>query len=61
MTLNSQIINLNKKITNCKKCTRLVFFRRKVAKEKIKQLIWIFKSSYNKRVHINLLEHDNIN
>ena len=26
----------------------------------VKQLIWIFKSSYNKRVHINLLEHDNI-
>ena len=31
-----------------------------LSKEKIKQLIWIFKSSYNKRVHINLLEHDNI-
>ena len=37
MTLNSQIINLNKKITNCKKCTRLVFFRKKIANEKRKQ------------------------
>ncbi len=37
MTFNSQIADLNKKIINCKKCPRLVFFRRKIAKEKRKQ------------------------
>ena len=37
MTLNSQIKNLNKKIINCKKCGRLVTFRKKIAKEKRKQ------------------------
>jgi len=39
MTLNSQLINLNKKIINCKKCVRLVTFRKKIAKEKRKQYI----------------------
>ena len=39
MTLNSEYINLNKKIINCKKCTRLVTFRKKIAKEKRKQYI----------------------
>ena len=39
MTLNSQFINLNKKIISCKKCTRLVNFRKKIAKEKRKQYI----------------------
>ena len=39
MTLNSQIKNLNKKIINCKKCGRLVTFRKKIAKEKRKQYI----------------------
>ena len=39
MTLNSQFINLNKKIINCKKCVRLVAFRKKIAKEKRKQYI----------------------
>ena len=31
--------SLNKKITSCKKCKRLVFFREKIAKEKRKQFI----------------------
>ncbi len=39
MTLNSQYINLNKKIINCSKCRRLVIFRKKIAKEKRKQFI----------------------
>ena len=39
MTLNSQYINLNKKIINCRKCERLVAFRKKIAKEKRKQYI----------------------
>ncbi len=39
MTLNSQYINLNKKIIICKKCKRLVAFRKKIAKEKRKQYI----------------------
>ena len=39
MTLNSQYINLNKKIIICKKCKRLVTFRKKIAKEKRKQYI----------------------
>ena len=39
MTLNSQCINLNKKIISCKKCGRLVAFRKKIAKEKRKQYI----------------------
>jgi len=39
MTLNSQYINLNKKIINCRKCKRLVTFRRKIAKKKRKQYI----------------------
>ena len=39
MTLNSQYINLNKKIINCKKCKRLVSFREKIAKKKRKQYI----------------------
>ena len=39
MTLNSQCINLNKKIISCKKCERLVTFRKKIAKEKRKQYI----------------------
>ena len=39
MTLNSQYINLNKKIISCKKCQRLVTFRKKIAKEKRKQYI----------------------
>ena len=39
MTLNSQYINLNKKIINCHKCRRLVSFRKKIAKEKRKQYI----------------------
>ena len=34
MTLNSQFINLNKKIIACNKCKRLKKFREKVAKEK---------------------------
>ena len=37
MTLNSQCINLNKKIISCTKCKRLVTFRRKIAREKRKQ------------------------
>ena len=39
MTLNSQFINLNKKIVSCRKCRRLVTFRKKIAKEKRKQFI----------------------
>ena len=39
MTLNSQCINLNRKIINCNKCRRLVTFRKKIAKEKRKQYI----------------------
>ena len=39
MTLNSQCINLNKKIISCTKCNRLVSFRRKIAKKKRKQYI----------------------
>ena len=39
MTLNSQYINLNKKIISCRKCRRLVAFRKKIAKEKRKQYI----------------------
>ena len=39
MTLNSQYINLNKKIISCSKCRRLVTFRKKIAKEKRKQYI----------------------
>ena len=39
MTLNSEYINLNKKIINCKKCQRLVVFRKKIAKKKRKQYI----------------------
>ena len=36
MTSNSQYINLNRKIINCKKCRRLVTFRKKIAKDKRK-------------------------
>ena len=39
MTSNSQYINLNRKIINCKKCRRLVTFRKKIAKDKRKQYI----------------------
>ena len=39
MTSNSQYINLNRKIINCKKCRRLVIFRKKIAKDKRKQYI----------------------
>jgi len=39
MTLNSQFINLNKKIVECKKCKRLKKFREKIAKKKRKQYI----------------------
>jgi len=39
MALNSQFINLNKKIISCKKCSRLVGFRKKIAKKKRKQYI----------------------
>ncbi len=39
MALNSQFINLNKKIIACKKCKRLKNFREKIAKEKRKQYI----------------------
>ena len=39
MALNSQYINLNKKIISCSKCRRLVTFRKKIAKEKRKQYI----------------------
>ena len=39
MTLNSQYINLNKKIISCSKCRRLTTFRKKIAKEKRKQYI----------------------
>ena len=39
MTLNSQFINLNKKIIACKKCKRLKNFREKIAKKKRKQYI----------------------
>ncbi len=39
MTLNSQYINLNKKIINCSKCKRLLIFRKKIAKKKRKQYI----------------------
>ena len=39
MTSNGQYINLNRKIINCKKCRRLVNFRKKIAKEKQKQYI----------------------
>ena len=39
MTLNSQYINLNKKIIGCEKCQRLFIFRKKIAKEKRKQYI----------------------
>ena len=37
MTLNSQFINLNKKIIACKKCKRLVSFRTHIANKKRKQ------------------------
>ena len=39
MTSNGQYINLNRKIINCKKCIRLVTFRKKIAKDKRKQYI----------------------
>ena len=39
MILNSQYINLNKKIISCRKCRRLVTFRKKIAKEKRKQYL----------------------
>tara|TARA_B100001996_G_scaffold69658_1_gene50957 strand:+ start:313 stop:993 length:681 start_codon:yes stop_codon:yes gene_type:complete len=39
MTLNSQYLNLNKKIINCKKCKRLVKFRKKIATTKRKQFL----------------------
>ena len=39
MTSNGQYINLNRKIINCKKCRRLVTFRKKIAKDKRKQYI----------------------
>ena len=39
MTSNSQYINLNRKIIICKKCIRLVSFRKKIAKDKRKQYI----------------------
>ncbi len=39
MTLNSQFINLNKRIIKCKKCKRLKNFREKIAKQKRKQYI----------------------
>ena len=39
MTLNSQFINLNKKIIACGKCKRLKNFREKIAKKKRKQYI----------------------
>ena len=39
MYLNSQIVNLNKKIIACKKCKRLKNFREKIAKKKRKQYI----------------------
>ena len=39
MTLNSQYINLNKRIITCKKCKRLKNFREKIAKKKRKQYI----------------------
>ena len=39
MALNSQFINLNKKIIACKKCKRLKNFREKIAKDKRKQYI----------------------
>jgi len=39
MALNSQYINLNKKIISCSKCRRLTTFRKKIAKEKRKQYI----------------------
>ena len=39
MTLNSQFINLNKKIIACNKCKRLKKFREKIAKDKRKQYI----------------------
>ncbi len=39
MISNSQYTNLNRKIINCKKCRRLVIFRKKIAKDKRKQYI----------------------
>ena len=39
MALNSQFINLNKKIIACKKCKRLKNFREKIAKIKRKQYV----------------------
>ena len=39
MTLSSQYINLNKKVYGCKKCRRLVSFRKKIAKDKRKEFI----------------------
>ena len=39
MTLNTQYINLNKKIISCNKCRRLTAFRKNIAKEKRKQYI----------------------
>ena len=39
MYLNSQIVNLNKKIIACKKCKRLKNFREKIAKNKRKQFM----------------------
>ena len=39
MALESQFINLNKKIITCKKCKRLKKFREKIAREKRKQYI----------------------
>ena len=39
MTLNSQYLSLNKKIINCKKCKRLVSFRKKISSTKRKQFL----------------------
>ena len=35
--MSENLINLNNKIINCKKCSRLVKFRNKIKKEKRKQ------------------------
>ena len=37
--MSDSLLNLNKKIIMCKKCPRLVLFRKKIAKEKRKQYI----------------------
>ena len=67
MTLNSKFINLNKRIINCKKCVRLVAFRKKIANENVSISILpskvnIVELNINRwRTQLNLPPKNNIN